>query len=145
MKIQNYSNHKFYYIPHHLVLYALLSLLLFVSASQIFMANGQALLWTVITAIIAMIFFLALMLRQHYALGNQNRTVRLEMRFRYYVLTHQRFELLEYKLSLSQVFALRFAPDEELPALVDRAIKENLSGDQIKKAIKNWMPDTMRV
>ena len=145
MKIQDYNNHKFYYFPHHFVFYSLLGILLFLSASQIFMSNGQALLWTVITALIAMIFFLALMLRQHYALGNQNRTVRLEMRFRYYVLTHQRFELLEDKLSLSQVFALRFAPDEELPALVDRAVKERLTGDQIKKAIKNWLPDTMRV
>jgi len=37
--------------------------------------------------------------------------------------------------------ALRFASDAELPALLERADREQLSSDQIKKAIKNWVPD----
>ena len=84
------------------------------------------------------------MLRQHYALGNQNRIVRLELRFRYFVLTQKRLEPIEAQLSFGQLAALRFAPDEELPALVDRAVKEQLSGKEIKLAIKNWLPDEMR-
>jgi hypothetical protein len=87
----------------------------------------------------------AFMFRQHYALGNQNRIVRLELRFRYYLITGKRLETLESKLSFSQLAALRFAPDEELPALIDRALKENLSARQIKKSIINWFPDYMRV
>jgi len=85
------------------------------------------------------------MLRQHYALGNQNRIVRLEMRLRYYQLTQKRFEPLEQQLSFSQIAALRFASDEELPDLVLRAVNESLSPNDIKKAIKNWTPDYMRV
>jgi hypothetical protein len=85
------------------------------------------------------------MLRQHYSLINQNRIVRLELRFRYYVLTQKRFEEVEAKLSAGQVYALRFAPDEELPAQIERALKENISPDEIKRSIKNWLPDTMRV
>lgn len=85
------------------------------------------------------------MLRQHYALGNQDRIVRLELRFRYYVLTGKRLEPLESNLSIRQMAALRFAPDEELPAMVERAIKENLSAPQIKKSIVHWLPDHMRV
>lgn len=103
------------------------------------------LLWFVLGMIITLLTFLALMLRQHYALMNQNRIVRLELRFRYYVLTQKRFEEVELKLSKGQIFALRFAPDEELPTLVERALKENLSGDEIKRSIKNWLPDEMRV
>ena len=85
------------------------------------------------------------MLRQHYALNNQNRIVRLEMRFRYYTLTHERLEPLEINLSFGQLAALRFASDEELPTLVQRALKENLSPKDIKKSIRVWLPDHMRV
>jgi hypothetical protein len=39
---------------------------------------------------------------------------------------------------------LRFASDAELPALVDRTVREHLSRDDIKKAIKDWVPDFER-
>ena len=91
------------------------------------------------------IAWLSFMLRQHYALGNQNRIVRLEMRLRYYQLTHTRLEEYEDRLSFDRLAALRFASDEELPALLKRAITEDLSADEIKKAIVNWQPDEMRV
>ena len=45
------------------------------------------------------------------------------------------------RLSTPQIVALRFASDAELPALLERADREQLSSDQIKKAIKNWVPD----
>lgn len=85
------------------------------------------------------------MLRQHYALTVQNRVVRLEMRLRYYQLTHTRFEEIEPRLSFGQIAALRFASDDELPALTNRALQEQLSPDAIKRSIKNWLPDEMRV
>ena len=85
------------------------------------------------------------MLRQHYALTLQNRIVRLELRYRYFALTNERLELLENNLTDDQFFALRFAPDEELPALVKRATAENLSGTAIKKSIQNWKGDYNRV
>ena len=69
----------------------------------------------------------------------------MELRFRYYVITGKRLEPLETKLSFSQLAALRFASDEELPGLVDRAVTENLSPIRIKKSIVNWLPDMMRV
>ena len=85
------------------------------------------------------------MLRQHYALGNQNRIIRLELRFRYYQITGKRIEPLEAQLRFRQLVALRFASDEELPSLVERAVKEKLTPLQIKKSIMNWSPDYMRV
>lgn len=96
-------------------------------------------------AVIFLITWLAVMVRMHYALGNQNRIVRLEMRLRYYILTGKRFEQIEERLDFKQIAALRFAPDEELPALLDKAIKEHLSPDEIKRNIINWLPDKMRV
>ena len=85
------------------------------------------------------------MLRQHYALILQNRIVKLEIRYRYFTLTGKRFEEFEYKLTDDQIFALRFAPDNEFLPLLDDALKNNLSGDAIKKAIVHWKADYNRV
>jgi len=43
------------------------------------------------------------------------------------------------------VRAMRFAPDGELPGLVQRALNEKLSCDAIKKSIQNWRADDFRV
>ncbi len=145
MKPQNYKNHIHYYPPHHFAFYGSILILSGISISCFFKSDDNKLIWGMISIIIVLIAWLSFMLRQHYSLGNQNRIARLELRFRYYTLTQKHFEEKEQHLSLSQVLALRFAPNEELVELTDRAIKENLSPDEIKKAVKNWLPDYMRV
>ena len=145
MKNQKPFRFSRYYPTHHFVFYPLCAL---GTGVCIYMAVGQEetrALWLMLAFVLFMITYLALMLRQHYALMNQNRTVRLEMRFRYYVLTGERFELLEPKLRPSQIYSLRYAGDEELPALVQRTLNENLSVADIRKAIVNLQPDYMRV
>lgn len=89
--------------------------------------------------------FLALMVRQHYALNNQNRIVRLEMRLRFFILSGKRLESLENELTFPRIAALRFASDEELLQLINESLQEKLSPDEIKKRIKIWLPDHMRV
>ena len=145
MEKQNYKNHVRYYPPHHFVFYPVLMILLGFSIYYISKYEEQALVWTFIALSFFMIGYIAFMLRQHYALNNQNRIIRLELRFRYFVLTGQRFETFEDILSEGQLFALRFASDEELPPLIQRAVKENITPDEIKKSIINWLPDQMRV
>jgi hypothetical protein len=145
MPKQNFANHVRYYTAHHFIYYPLL--LIALSAS--FYAYGshpdQKELWLAVIVIFAFIGWAVFMMRQHYALGNQNRIVRLELCFRYYVITGKRLETLEPSLSFSQITALRFASDEELPELVERTLKEHLTARQIKKSIVNWLPDHMRV
>lgn len=146
MSVQNYKHHVRYYITHHFIFYPVV--LLAASIGGYFVisnGNQHRLIWLAITGILLVMAWLSYMLRQHYALNNQNRIVRLEMRFRYYVLTQQRFELLETELSFGQIAALRFASDNELPELVQRAVKEKLSPNDIKKSITQWQPDHMRV
>lgn len=145
METQNYKNHIRYYTPHHFVFYPVGLTMAGFCAYEGYVHPGQRLVWLMMGTIIGLVLWLSFMLRQHYAMMNQNRIVLLDMRFRYFVLTQQRFEPLEAKLSQGQVFALRFASDEELPALAQRAISENLSPDEIKRSIRSWKPDLMRV
>lgn len=145
MKKQNLENHIRFYPPHHFVFYPFTLILLGISIYFASTCEDQRAIWIFIAALIALIIWVAFMLRQHYSLILQNRIVRLELRYRYFTLTNQRLESLEKNLDDSQLFALRFAPDEELVDLIQRTISENLSGTQIKKSIKNWKGDYNRV
>jgi hypothetical protein len=44
-------------------------------------------------------------------------------------------------LSMKQLAALRFASDPELPALCERAAREKLPPNDIKRAVKTWVAD----
>ena len=90
-------------------------------------------------------FGVLLMLRQHYALTLQDRIIRLEVRQQYFEATGQSFRPLESQLQLSQILALRFAGDAELPALVQAAINEKLSSKDIQARIQDFHFDHMRV
>ena len=85
------------------------------------------------------------MLRQHYALGNQNRIIRLEFKQRYFEIFGKRSDEVEEKLTFGQIAALRFAYDDEFKILLEKALNNNLSGDEIKKSITKWKPDFHRV
>jgi len=144
MKRQTFENHIRYYTPHHFVYYPVVILFLIFSVYTAFTSEDQ-LIWAFISAIFVILFCLAFMLRQHYALTLQNRIVRLELRYRYFSLTGNRLEYFENRLSDEQLFALRFAPDDELKDLIEKVLLENLSGTEIKKAIKLWKGDYHRV
>ena len=143
--MQNASNHSKYYPPHHFVLLPLLLAAIIFTAYSSFHYPEHHFIYASITVALILLAFTAIMLRQHYALGNQDRIIRLEMRLRYYQLTQQRFEKFEKQLSFGQIAALRFAGDVELPTLLQRTLAENLSSTQIKKLITNWQADDMRV
>lgn len=85
------------------------------------------------------------MLRQHYALGLQDRILRLEFRQRYFEIYGQRSENIEERLTFSQIAALRFAGDDEFKKLLEKTLKENLSANAIKKSITEWKADQNRV
>ncbi|HRP56915.1 DUF6526 family protein [Agriterribacter sp.] len=145
MKTQQFSNHVRYYPPHHFIFYPVTGLLLFISIRGVWLDAANRWLWIMIALLAAVTGWLSFMMRQHYALTCQDRLVRLELRLRYYQLTQQRLENIEGRLSFKQLAALRFASDDELVPLMQRTLKEGLSPDAIKQAIKEWLPDTMRV
>lgn len=77
-----------------------------------------------------------------YALKAQDRAIRAEESLRHFILTGKP---LDSRLRMGQIIALRFASDEEFPALSARAAEEQLKGKEIKQAIKNWRPDYYRI
>ena len=77
-----------------------------------------------------------------FALKAQDRAIRAEENFRHFILTGKPFDK---QLRLGQIIALRFASDEEMPALAKKAVAENLLPKQIKEAIQKWQADYHRV
>lgn len=145
MKKQDYNNHVRFYPPHHFIFYPFILLLIASSVYYTISDSQNRVVFSFITVILVLICWLSYMTRQHYALTNQNRIVRLEMRLRYFQLTGQPFDEKEQRLSFSQIAALRFASDAELVQLVQRTLDEDLQPKDIKKSIKEWLPDHMRV
>jgi hypothetical protein len=145
MKDQNYRNHIRIYFIHHLVFYPVLGVLVTIAAVQAYRREEVRMEWAFIAILLLLVTWLSFMLRQHYAMTNQNRIVRVEMRLRYFILTGKDLRPLEDQLSFRQIAALRFASDEELPSLIDRAVAEKLHPDVIKKSVKQWQADHMRV
>jgi Family of unknown function (DUF6526) len=145
MTKQSYKNHSKYYPAHHFLFYPLLLVFIVYGIYGYANHSDQHEIWICLISGFIFIGWLAFMLRQHYALGNQDRIIRLELRLRYFEITGERFEPLEMNFRFKQLAALRFASDNELPALIKRAIIEQLTSSDIKKSILKWKEDHMRV
>jgi len=76
-----------------------------------------------------------------FALKAQDRAIRAEESIRHFILTGKP---LDSRLEPLQIVALRFASDDEFPALAARAAEHNLQPDDIKKQVKYWRQDTHR-
>ncbi|MBW8523878.1 hypothetical protein K0U91_01385 [Chryseobacterium chendengshani] len=145
MKTQNYQNHRKFYPPHHFIYLPLLLVLEGYGIYKIYNDSVHQLTWILFSVIIFLLLYLAIMLRQNYALGLQNRLVRLEFKQRYFEIFSKRSDEVCEKLNFGQIAALRFAYDDEFKELLYKALNENISGDEIKKSIKNWRPDHQRI
>jgi hypothetical protein len=71
----------------------------------------------------------------------QDRAIRAEENLRHFAMTGK---LFDPRLTMGQIVALRFAPDEEFLTLAKRAGEEKLSREDIKKSIKTWRADNNR-
>src|SRR5262245_66191354 len=92
-------------------------------------AFRQPSLFTFGVACLSLGVFTLVLISRAYTVRLQDRIIRLEMQLRLARLGRERdFS----RLSTRQLVALRFASDGELSALIDRALAENLTADQIK-------------
>jgi hypothetical protein len=103
MKQQNYNNHRKFYPPHHFVYLPLLIILEILGIYKIWDDPGNQLVWILFSIVIFLLFYLALMTRQHYALGLQNRMVILEFKQRYFEIFNIRSDETVEKLRFDRL------------------------------------------
>jgi uncharacterized protein DUF6526 len=76
----------------------------------------------------------------------QNRIIRLEETLRMQRCLPPDLQSRIGELTPSQLIGLRFCADEELPELTRAVLSGELRGrEEIKRRIKNWRPDHLRV
>lgn len=144
MKEQNYKNHKQFVFGFHVVAFSLCFLLFIISILNLYVAVKKrtdmriAVMFLLTSFILLLLFYYA----RSFALKAQDRAIRNEVFLRYFALTGK---LPGDKLSMAQIIALRFAPDNELLELTEKAISDKISNSEIKKSIKNWKIDHDRV
>jgi len=144
MPAQNYANHRRYVPMYHFVTFSLILVTLIGSCVNLVASwgNHQRIYSASLLVVVCLILLLLYVFVRTFALKAQDRAIRAEENLRHFVLTGS---LLDPRLSIRQVIGLRFAADEEFVSLSRRAAEENLSEEEIKRAITTWRPDTYRV
>ncbi len=141
MEDQNFKNHA-KMVPgfHYLTLPAIL-IFLIASVNYFIQSSAENKDLAIMLCLLSVIVFLLAWYARGFALKAQDRAIRAEENFRYYLATGKVFPK---ELRMGQIIALRFASDDEFVALCAKAIAENLSNKQIKELIKNWKADHNR-
>lgn len=142
-QIQTYANHRRFVPAYHFFALPILLVNVFVETLRFSRAPSGATGWSVIVAIALLVglFFLRVM-----PLKAQDRVIRLEERTRLERLLPQDLKGRMDELTPRQLIALRFAPDDEVSELARRALTGELKGSgDIKRAIRNWRADHMRM
>jgi len=140
---QSYANHTRWHPPFHFFVIPVM-LINFIWAIVDFVKTpaGHQGWWIVVSAALVVLAFLV----RINALKVQDRLIRLEERLRYQQLLPAELAQQCGSLALGSTIALRFASDEELEGLIREVLGGRLNKSaEIKKAIKNWRGDTVRV
>jgi hypothetical protein len=141
---QSYKNHAQIVFLYHRVLTLILLLILIGSIVNLNKSWGDSTRFYSASLIVALTVaaMLLFIFARTFPLKAQDRAIRAEEQLRHYVLTGK---LLDSRLTMRQIVALRFASDAEFVALAQRAADQSLSPDAIKRDVKQWRADTYRV
>ena len=140
--MQNYKNHRQIVVSYHIFTWlGILALLAGTIRNLIYSTRDNLYSSSLLVLVAVLLVSIALHARR-FGLIAQDRAIRAEENLRYFMLTGKP---MDSRISLSQIIALRFASDEELPGLAQRAVNEKLSNNAIKKLIRTWRADTHRV
>ena len=139
---QNFSNHTRHDPLFHLFILPVFAITLIATIVHLVRRPGLHSAWLIVFVVAAIVAIFKIRL---YALKVQDRVIRLEERLRLASLLDDALRPRIAEFTESQLIALRFASDVELPALAARALNEKLSASDIKKAVQQWRPDYWRV
>ena len=140
--MQNYKNHRRVVLSYHGLTWLPAIALLVGAIINLLNSSKENLYSASLIVLIALLLISIMLHARSFALKAQDRAIRAEENLRHFILTGRP---LDARLSLGQVIALRFASDEEFPALAQRAAEEKLTNKQIKLEVKHWRPDHHRV
>ena len=143
MAEQNFENHVRVVPPFHFFVLPVLALNAVWSIVRVvrggFSFDGAVWILTAFAILLAVLF------GRMFALGVQNRVIRLEERLRMERLLPADLKLRIGEFSCGQLIALRFASDAELPELARKVLTDKIEeGKAIKKMVKSWRADYLR-
>ena len=142
MKEQNFRNHSRYIILWTFITPLILIAILGGSIVNLIHADAHTHYSAALILLISVVLIIIYWYARAFALRAQDRAIRAEENLRYFILTGKPFDS---RLKMSQIIALRFAPDDEFPGLAKKAVEENLRSKEIKAAIQKWKADHHRV
>ncbi|MDZ4796163.1 MAG: DUF6526 family protein [Bacteroidota bacterium] len=142
MSEQNYKNHIQLVPIWHYITSLLLLAFLIGSIVNLWYADAHTHYSAALLTVAGLLLIIFYWYIRAFALKAQDRAIRAEENFRHFILTGKPFDK---QIRISQIIALRFASDEEMPALAIKAVDEKLTQKQIKQAIQKWRADHNRV
>jgi Family of unknown function (DUF6526) len=149
---QNFSNHAKIVPAFHFVVVPVLFLnliwcvifgikLLGNSSFGLVSRIGGAMLILDAIALVVLAFLARL-----FALGVQDRVIRMEERLRFRQVLPEDLKTRSNEFTINQLVSLRFASDAELPELARKVLEERLNSRKaIKQMIQNWRADYQRI
>jgi Family of unknown function (DUF6526) len=148
---QNFSNHAKIVPAFHYFLLPVLFINM-VGASHWVYATARHewglshLIHAILNLLLAIALLMLAFLARIFALGVQDRVIRLEERLRYQQLLPEDLRPRIHEFTTNQFVALRFASDTELPALARKVLADNVKDRKaIKQMIQNWRADYQRI
>jgi hypothetical protein len=140
---QTYATHRRYIPAFHFFVLPVLIANIIVSLVRLVRDPSGATAWG---AVVAVALGIGIAYARFMPLRAQDRIIRLEERNRFERLLPADLRNRIDELTPSQLIALRFAPDDEVPDLARRALGGDLKKPaEIKRAIRNWRGDYFRV
>lgn len=144
MAQQNFKNHRRLSVGFHFILLPVILAVIIGSGINLreAMREDDGVYSASLILAMSFIVFVIAFFARGFALKAQDRAIRSEENLRYFAITGK---LMDNALTMPQIIALRFAPNNELMDLAHEAVQKRLCANDIKKAIKNWKEDHNRV
>jgi len=140
---QTYANHVRWHPPFHFFVMPVAIAVLVMSIVNVVKHYDVLEAW--ILLLLGIMTPVAALLIRVNPLRAQDRLIRLEERMRLESLLKEPLRSRIGELKPSQLVALRFACDGEIPGLVEKTLKQNMQAKEIKRAIATWRADDFRV
>jgi hypothetical protein len=139
---QSFAHHVRLVPPFHFGVLPILAVNLLWCLYQLFQVPSWP---TVLSTLMALAFIGMAIYGRNFALAVQDRLIRLEMRLRLERLLAADLKARIPELSVSQLVGLRFAADDELPALAREVLEQRITDrKEIKRRVKSWQADHQR-